>query len=110
MNMTSSEVDSMTTFLSDVSLLIQYFSSGTVAGASGDVRGEVDEILSDVDVEVRGSVELNGRSGWNRLLLPSHDHYDELSSMSLEHRKNQGRFKNVKHEAGFLKSSHAWAY
>ena len=53
------------------------------------------------------SIEFNGRSGWNRSSLLGPDCYDELSSMSLEHRRSQDRLRNIKHEAGFQKSGHA---
>ena len=77
---------------------------------SGGVLDEVGGVLDEVDVEVGDQSNSTVALAGTAHLLSDHDCCDELSSMSLEHRKNQGRFKNVKHEAGFLKSGHAWAY
>ena len=74
---------------------------------SGGVLDEVGDVLDEVDVEVGDQSNSTVALAGTAHLLSYHDCCDELSSMSLEHRRSQDRLRNIKHEAGFQKTSHA---
>ena len=58
---------------------------------SGGVLDEVGDVLDKIDVEVGDQSNSTVALAGTAHLYPGPDCYDELSSMSLEHRKGQDR-------------------